>query len=901
MAIKTLPQITVNDRNTLFGGYIYNIKYKIAYGDSKSNVKISVVSESGDYNISSSDLSNTYCGTYSIKIGTKISFTGFLEGYSYSASASGKVLELEFVDNSRILDITYVGLYKKHGLKSTKHLILVGKEVDACNPDGYANPIEKFYDPCNPCIVDETKKATEEFLDCVEKAKYEINDVKYNFTELLAKIKTAGINITGAVDSNPKYLARHTGTLREVLLKWCSDFGFFFYWDQGKVVFKDLRNTIQVKASIKDFCPNLVDYTENYSMSNSLKTATITNFSRPGDPAKLYTCQQARYIQCESLTQNAALSTSLTVSSKIDSIAAGFAYYSETLRDLYYFYSKYQMNGAAKFTPGKVLEKLGMKILSNAFTLGGNLQPLGKNISSQPVPGAFLALKTNKNLISLDPFTLSGPLANTIGGQFKPNLALINANRVFKTCVQTLSTDLQWKIVENPKSYFFFVAEKDEAIENEFFNEERKFADFLNKYAVFVPNANDTFFTSGEFALDLNGTCGYNDFVDTGNVTYQALGDITGGFKFYNTSSVENNSTLGDLPFAGFLAAIRDTRSSVSSEKSRIAFKLIVVDRGKNSFIPSPGADKDDKKESILNKDLISAARAYLPYQIRNKNNLQGSLVTAIAGVNVTNSTANNIYLYLAHACTEDDFKLTKINGFNNYASTGTLFDGVPMNKEANPQDQRVAVIFQYPELKCKIIGNNIPHARRVVLKTPVGSFKYTEPTSASFGVVVQKTHIKRRIISKVESFNKSNLDDGDSCNYAQLAVNYQNISDDSLKVLTKRNQICEYNTSQIKTIHEEFVQNLTVDLTEPSISKSFKIAGVDLEGYTPTIEKGLLNIDISVDDKGVFSSYEFGTRLMILPNIETFTFGREFNSDRPGSYTNTVNYYPTVKANQAV
>ncbi|MFM9826690.1 hypothetical protein [Flavobacterium sp.] len=895
MAIKTLPQITVNGRNTLFGGYIYNIKYKIAYGDSKSNVKISVVSESGDYNISSSDLSNTYCGTYSIKIGTKISFTGFLEGYSYSANASGKVLELEFVDNSRILDITYVGLYKKHGLKSTKHLILVGKEVDACNPDGYATPIEKFYDPCNPCIVDEKIKATEEFLDCVEKAKYEINDVKYNFTELLAKIKTAGINITGAVDSNPKYLARHTGTLREVLLKWCSDFGFFFYWDQGKAVFKDLRNTIQVKASIQDFCPDVVDYTENYSMSNSLKTATITNFSRPGDPAKVYTCQEARYIQCESLTQNAALSTSLTVSSKIDSIAAGFAYYSETLRDLYYFYSKYQMNGAAKFTPGKVLEKLGMKILSNAFTLG-DLKPIGQNISSQPVPKEFIDLKTNKNIISLDPFTLPDALAVKIGNLFKPNLALINANRVFKTCVQTLSTEMQWKIVQYPNSYFFFLAEKDEAIENEFLNEERKFADFLNKYAVFVPNADDTFFTSGEFALDLNGTCGYNDFVDTGNVTYQALGDITGGFKFYNTSSVKNNSTLGDLPFAGFLAAIRDTRSSVSSEKSRIAFKLIVVDRGKNSFIPSPGADKDDKKESILNKDLISAARGYLPYQIKNKNNLQGTLITDIANIDVANSTAGNIYLYLGHAVGKDDFLLTEINGFNNYASQGTLFDGVPINKAANPQDQRVEVIFQYPELKCKIIGNNTPVANRVVFKTPVGSFKYTEPTSAAFGVVVQKTHIRRRIISKVESFNKSNLDDGESCNYAQLAVNYQNISDDSLKILTKANQICEYNTKQIQTIHEEFVQNLTVDLTEPSISKSFKIAGVDVEGYTPTIENGLLNIDISVDDKGVFSTYEFGTRLMILPNIETFTFGREFNSDRPGSYTNTVNYFPTVK-----
>lgn len=895
--IHSLPQIKINGSSSFAGGVIYNIQYVVGYGDSKSVVKVSVISESGNYNINSSILNNTYCNTYTINIGDQISFTGFLEGYSYSASPSGKVLELEFVDDSRILDVIYVGLYKRHGIKSTKHLILVGKEIDACNPEGYADPIEQFYDPCNPCITNEGINARVNYIDCVEKARYEINDVKYNFTELLTQMSTRSFKVRGAVDINPNYLARHTGTLRQVLLAWCSEFGFFFYWDKGSIIFKDSRNTIQVNAAISSFCPNLVDYTEKYSMSNSLKTATITNFSRPGDPAKIYSCQEAKYIECESLRQNATYTMPLTVSPKIDSIAAGLAYYNEILRDLYYYYVKYQMYNSVNFFNGNKLEKLGMKILSNRVSLGA-LRVTGQNISSQATPAEFLSLEVKKQVISLDPFTLPD---EKLSNAQRANRTAILANPTFESCVRTLDAETQWKIIATPYSYYFFLAQKNETIENNYLSEEKRFADFLNKYAVYVPDENDPFFTDSEFVLDQEGLCGYNYFVNTGNITYQALGDNTGNFKFYNTSSQENSAILGDLPFAEFLSVIRDTRSSTSNPGSQIPFKLIVVDRGRNSFIPSPATKIDKNVEAIIDYDLLSKARNYLPYQITNKSNLQGGLVARIAGADIATSTLNNVYLYLGHAASEDDFELTQVNGFNNFATVGTLFDGKPLNRENNPQDQRESIIYQYPDLKCKIIGNHsfgnraALHANRVIFKTPVASFKYTEPTDALFGVVVEKTHIKRRIVEKIESFNQTNLDD-DSCNYSKLAVNYQNISDDRLKILTRSNRICEYNQAEIKTIHDEFSANLTTVLTEPSISKTFKIAGVELTGYTPSIENGLLSINVSIDDKGVFSTYEFGTRLMTIPNIETLTFGRGLNSDQPGSYTNTVNYYPTVK-----
>ena len=117
------------------------------------------------------------------------------------------------------------------------------------------------------------------------------------------------------------------------------------------------------------------------------------------------------------------------------------------------------------------------------------------------------------------------------------------------------------------------------------------------------------------------------------------------------------------------------------------------------------------------------------------------------------------------------------------------------------------------------------------------------------------------------------------------------------MKVLTKTNSICQFDTALIQKIHEEFSDKLAINYTQPSVSKVFKIAGIDLNGYIPTIEKGLLNLDIGIDDKGVYSTYEFGTRLMQIPSEDSMIFLKNILGvdSRPGSYTNTVNHYPIL------
>ena len=55
-------------------------------------------------------------------------------------------------------------------------------------------------------------------------------------------------------------------------------------------------------------------------------------------------------------------------------------------------------------------------------------------------------------------------------------------------------------------------------------------------------------------------------------------------------------------------------------------------------------------------------------------------------------------------------------------------------------------------------------------------------------------------------------------------------------------------------------------------MQKSFTVNNIDLDGYTPSIEKGLQNIDISISDQGVRTTYTIGNRNFTLPSKELLT-----------------------------
>jgi hypothetical protein len=899
--INNIQQITINGQNSIFGGYIYGLRYNIAYGDSQNTVTISVVSEDGNYHISPANLQNTYCSPYTIQIGSKITFVGYLEDYNKRISPQGNTLTLKFVDTSHILDVIQVGLYKRHGMTSGGNLIIVGFELDPCNPSNYSNPQANFFDPCSPCINSQAQQDIKNYVDCEEKAKFEIHDIKYNFNELLSKIP---IPIKNAFIPNQNYLQQYTGSLREVLNQWCQDFGFFFYWDNGTIVFKDLRNTIQVNTNISNFCPNILEYEEAYSMRNTVKTATVTNFARPGDPAKLYECQSAKYLELQSLLQNANYSLPLTITPKIDKIAAGLAYYSDDLRNLYYFYVKYQMYQDSNFKSGKVLDKLGMTILSNKITLKNHSSSTSYNsIDDVPLPSEIKNVPDN--LGTLNPF--SDEVSPYLSSKQQQNIQDIQGDEDFSNCVELLDVENQWKVINNPESFFFFLAEYNQVHHQKYTAEEREFAGFLNRYAIYVPDPNDPFFEDYDFKLD--NLCGIDYFVNTGNVSYNFLGDNMGSIRFYNTSASSvaagQGTPMSELPFAKFLSIIhdagqQDSGNQLTNSGGFLPFKLIVAERGRNSFIPE-GVTQTQNSSSVQDYYLLSNASKFLPYKLANKNNLRGDFIGRVLSKANIDSASNDgdIFLYLGCNVNGDAFKITEVNGFNNGATFGTLFDGKPLNKEQDPSLQFEKIIYQYPELQCQIIGNHsfnnrfALHANVVVFKTPIGQFKYTEPTDALFGIVIEKTKKTRRIIEKVESILASDM--GGSCNFNKLKMNYRNISDDSLRVLTKQNNICQFDQKQIQQIHNQFSAGLALNYTQPTISKTFKVAGVDISNYTPTIDNGLLSLDISIDDKGVVSQYEFGTRLMILPSEQALNYSNFNMLVYHGNYTNTVNYFPLV------
>lgn len=938
--IQQIPQITVNGQNSIFGGFIYNAKISIKYGEDKSTVVISVISESGNYLISPIDLQNTFCHPFTIQLGPQITFVGYLLSYHKNISPAGNTLDLTYTDTSNVLDVVQVGLLNKFGIVSSPTLLICGFELDPCNPNNYASPIPNFFDPCSPCNNDQAAADIKNYIDCEEKAKYEIHDVKYNFSDLLGKIQVyCKIPMVGAFDPNPQYLQQYTGSLREVLVQWCQDFGFFFYWDSGTLNFIDLRNTIQVNTNIENFCPNVLSYTEEYSMENSIQTATITNFARPGDPAKLYDCQEAKYIECTALPQQsnspgqtgagAQPVTPLTITPNIDRVGAGLSYYSDELRNLYHFYITYQMYDTNNFTIGKYLPKLGLTIRSTPITLHDNQPNTDYNsIDQVPAPDQLKSIPDNASSISPFDSNVTGLIQGGLTKDQQQNIQDIINNQDFYNCVQSVDFENQWKIVTNPDSFFFFVAEHNETIHNKFLQEEKEYSSILNKYAVLTPDPNDSWYEDYDFQLD--NLCGINYFVNTGNVSYVFLGDSMGSLKFYNTSantiSDGYGTPMSELPFAKFLAIIHDNNNESATNQLTnlggfLPFKLIVAERGRNTFVPesvttnpngnngligsvAPGENPTEVSNPIQDYNILSQLGQLLPYKCANKNNLRGDFTPRIleaADISDAN-TREDIFIYLGCFSTPDDYLLTQINGYNNNATFGTLFDGKPLNKEQDPTLQFEQIVYQYPDLQCSIVGNHsfgsrfALHANVITFKTPVGQFQYTEPTDALFGTVIEKHKKDRRIVEKIESIYTSNLPNTIPCNANKVKTNYRNISDDSLRVLTFNNNICQYSASQIAEIHELFTNNLALNYTQPTISKTFKIAGIELNNYNPTIGNGLLNLEISLDDKGgIYSVYEFGTRLMIIPAERAVNYNNVNLLSPHGSYTNTVNYYPTL------
>lgn len=124
MAFKKIDKIILqdNDAGEAFGGYIYAMTVQMGYTSGPTKITLNIVNNTGTYQPrdasgnnkgSFKDVLNT-SDIWDLKVGELDEFKLHLVSYNIKTSVGQRVLSLQFVDTSVILDKVFVGLINRH-------------------------------------------------------------------------------------------------------------------------------------------------------------------------------------------------------------------------------------------------------------------------------------------------------------------------------------------------------------------------------------------------------------------------------------------------------------------------------------------------------------------------------------------------------------------------------------------------------------------------------------------------------------------------------------------------------------------------------------------------------------------------------------------------------------------
>ena len=373
----SIPNVIGN----FYGGQPYNIDLQINF-EGPSTLKIQVFNETGEYGISESNANYTTVQTVSIG---SVQFVGFLVEYEINEEASSRILTLQYEDCSSILDRTFVGLHKRHGLNpnasqagvnseyfidatgSTANLIIVGQEIIKPSQTGYGG-----YSTSH------------------------IHDVGYYFNELLQKIGVSNISIP-----NVNYVKDYSGTLREVLASWCSDYGLMFYWEfgastlQSGLHFFDLKNVITINDGVINNC-EVTNKTLRVSARGTLASGEVAYYDREGGALSVGYSIPPKLLNMRCLTPLDLFGDS--AATEAFEFGVSLIYYSVALRDLYYWFNYRAINSPTRLQQmnNSELAEFGISNVVQVYSASGG-----------PIPGV--------NESGYDTIKEFGPTGDTIG------------------------------------------------------------------------------------------------------------------------------------------------------------------------------------------------------------------------------------------------------------------------------------------------------------------------------------------------------------------------------------------------------------------------------------------------------------------------------------------------------
>lgn len=310
--INRIENVTIDGSNSVFGGFIYSVDYNLGLGGGEtSTVNVSIISENGDYFISQDDLKTRGTPT-EIRIGSKLVFYGYPISYRSENSSAGKILQVEYVEESCVwFDQTRIELKGRVGESPVQtistsadgvqriinsgpissRIILIGKpfytkkfagrEVRLSLSQNIASDSATIL----PGYVIISDNSDEGLLTIEDYAG--IPEIKYSFPELIDAISSVVGVLPALTDNHRTYYKDYRGTLKEVLSQWSSDLGLLFYWSNRKINFIDIRNPATFEI-IKDKVDNLLSrlkpesIEESFTLRGTAVKSVTSEYLKPG-------------------------------------------------------------------------------------------------------------------------------------------------------------------------------------------------------------------------------------------------------------------------------------------------------------------------------------------------------------------------------------------------------------------------------------------------------------------------------------------------------------------------------------------------------------------------------------------------------------------------------------------
>jgi hypothetical protein len=282
MAIEKIPKINAT---ASAGGVVYSIEFQRTFSTEASKVTYRVVNSTGVYTLP------TLGANASISFGS-FSFSGYIYSYELEESLSGNVLSITLIDKSVILDKYYVCVFRRGilGVAGTKKNVSV--DVKFSDDEGYyvlknLKLVKKKYtDGKGQVEVSGANSSNGNILVVGSEEAggggCDISASSYTFKDLKSTVKVSGFS--SCPISDDKVRKTYEGTLRSVLISWCQDFGYSFYWDYSANTLKFINLNSAVSSLPNVTAPKIVSKKTYKSVEGMYNQVCVDYFSRPFNP-----------------------------------------------------------------------------------------------------------------------------------------------------------------------------------------------------------------------------------------------------------------------------------------------------------------------------------------------------------------------------------------------------------------------------------------------------------------------------------------------------------------------------------------------------------------------------------------------------------------------------------------